>query len=179
MKKLLLIFPLIALLFAACNDDENDIDKYTEWMELNDEWVTAQGELRNPDNSAYYKKLTPEWNTNAYVLIHYFNDRKLTEGNLSPLYNSTVAVKYAGRLYDDTPFDSSYKLTDSLYISQLSDNIKGWWIALSDMRVGDSAVVVIPASQGYGSQSTGIIPPFSALRFNIKLVDIPYYQEKP
>ena len=90
-----------------------------------------------------------------------------------------MAVKYAGRLYDDTPFDSSYKLTDSLYISQLSDNIKGWWIALSDMRVGDSAVVVIPASQGYGSQSTGIIPPFSALRFNIKLVDIPYYQEKP
>ena len=50
MKKLLLIFPLIALMFAACNDDENDIDKYTEWMELNDEWVTAQGELRNPDN---------------------------------------------------------------------------------------------------------------------------------
>ncbi len=179
MKKILLIFPLLALVFAACNDDENDPNKYLDWMEANNTWLEEQATLLNPDRTPYYTKLTPDWNSNAYVLIHYFNDRRQTEGNLSPLYTSTVAVKYAGRLYDDTPFDSSYRMTDSLYVSQLSSNIHGWWIAVSDMRVGDSARVVIPAAQAYGSSSSGIIPPFSALQFDIKLVDIPYYQEKP
>lgn len=179
MKKLLLIFPLLALVSASCSDNENDPNKYLEWMEANNTWLQEQTAKLNPDGTSYYTKLTPEWNSNAYVLIHYFNDRKLTEGNLSPLYTSTISVKYSGRLYDDTPFDSSYRMTDSLYTAKLSSNINGWWIALSDMRVGDSAKVVIPAAQAYGSSSSGIIPPFSALQFDIKLVDIPYYQEKP
>lgn len=179
MKKLLLIFPLIAAFLSACSDDDLDLSSYTEWMETNTSWLEAQSNKLDTDGTPYYKKVVPEWNSNAYVLIHYFNDRSKTEGNLSPLYNSTVAVKYCGRLYDDTPFDSSYKMTDSLYVAQLNLNIVGWWIGVGDMRVGDSARVVIPAAQGYGSQSSGIIPPFSALQFDIKLVDIPYYQEKP
>lgn len=178
MKKLLLIFPLIAIALAACNEDEDSLDNYVEWLEANNNWLNEQANLRNQDGSPYYTKLTSEWNSNAYVLIHYFNDRKLTEGNLSPLYTSTIAVKYAGRLYDNTPFDSSYKQTDSLYVAQLSDNISGWWIALSDMRVGDSATVVIPAAQAYGTASMGSVPPFSVLQFDIKLVDIPHYQDK-
>ena len=44
------------------------------------------------------------------MLAHWFNDRKLTQGNLKPYYTSTVDVKYIGRLYNDEPFDSSYTL---------------------------------------------------------------------
>lgn len=179
MKKLLLILPVLCALMGGCSNDDEDLSAYAEWMATNNDWVDAQAALRNSDGTAYYTKVVPEWNTNAYVLIHYFNDRSKTAGNLSPLYNSTVAVKYSGRLYDNTPFDSSFKMTDSLYVAQLSQNIVGWWIGVGDMRVGDSARVVIPAAQGYGAQSSGTIPPFSALQFDIKLVDIPYYQEKP
>ena len=122
MKKLLLIFPLIAAFLSGCSDDDLDLSSYTEWMETNTSWLEAQSNKLDTDGTPYYKKVVPEWNSNAYVLIHYFNDRSKTEGNLSPLYNSTVAVKYCGRLYDDTPFDSSYKMTDSLYVSQLNLN---------------------------------------------------------
>lgn len=178
MKKLLLIFPLIALALGACSEKE-DIDQYFDWMETNDNWIEEQAQKRNADGTPYYEKIVPEWNSNAYVLIHYFNDRSKTEGNLTPLYTSTVAVKYDGRMCDDTPFDSSYNNVDSLYISQVSSNISGWWIALTNMRVLDSAEVIIPYAQAYGSSSQGIIMPFSCLKFNMKLVDIPYYQEKP
>ena len=40
------------------------------------------------------------------------------------------------------------------------------------MHVGDTVEVLVPYAQGYGSSSQGKIKPFSALRFNIKLVDI-------
>ncbi len=115
------------------------------------------------------------------MLIHYFNDRAKTEGNLSPLVTSTVDAKYIGRLYNDEPFDSSFTMTtygDSIYRFRPSDMISGWQIALTDMRVGDSCRVVIPADQGYGVQSTGIILPYSVLVFDIKLTDI-YSLQQP
>ncbi len=110
-----------------------------------------------------YQTLTPAWNTSANVLIRYLNDRSKTVGNLSPMLNSTVDVKYIGRLYNDVPFDSSYLQTasygDSLFRTQPSSVIQGWTIALLDMRVGDSARVVIPYNLGYGSSGSGVIPP--------------------
>ena len=56
--------------------------------------------------------------------------------------------------------------------------IQGWTVALEDMRVGDSCEVVIPYTMAYGAQSSGLIKPYSALKFHIKLVDIPFYQIK-
>ena len=67
---------------------------------------------------------------------------------------------------------------DSIYRFRPSDMISGWQIALTDMRVGDSCRVVIPADQGYGVQSTGIILPYSVLVFDIKLTDI-YSLQQP
>ena len=47
------------------------------------------------------------------------------------------------------------------------------------MRCGDTAQVVLPYGVAYGSQNLGDIPPYSNLRFNIRLVDIPYYEKPP
>ena len=51
-------------------------------------------------------------------------------------------------------------------------------MALTNMVEGDSCEVIIPAYAGYGEQDRTNIPPYSALIFGIKLVDIPAY-EKP
>ena len=110
--------------------------------------------------------------------MHYFNDRSLTEGNLTPLSTSTVSVKYIGRLYNNEPFDSSYLATDSLFTTKVGDVISGWGIALQHMRVGDSVRVVIPYQQAYGATQSGSILPYSNLQFDIKLVDIPLYETK-
>lgn len=181
MKKILFIIPLfaaVALAFTSCNDDDT-WDTYAEWRDTNTAWLQQQQMLQDGGGRLFYSRLAPQWDKSAYVLIHYFNDRALTDGNLSPMYTSTVDVKYIGRLYDGTPFDSSFvskTYGDSIFRTNLTDIITGWTIALEDMRVGDSARVVIPQALGYGASQSGIIPPYSTLQFDIKLVDIPYYE---
>lgn len=169
------------VLLASCtNDDYTDIYKeYAEWRTDNDNWLAEKSVQRDTDGSLYYETAIPSWNPNAYVLMHYFNDRNLTKDNLTPLFTSTVAVKYIGYLYNDTIFDSSYNKPDSIYTTTSADVIQGWAIALSQMHVGDSCEVIIPYEQAYFASSQGVIKPFSCLRFNMKLVDIPYYEIKP
>ena len=110
------------------------------------------------------------------MLIHYFNDRAKTEGNLSPLKSSKVAVKYKGMLYTGIGFDSTTIGPDSVRIFGLSSLIAGWKVALQDMRVGDTCEIVIPYTMGYGVAGSRSISPYSTLKFGMKLVDIPSYE---
>lgn len=184
MKKssLFFLFALAMMTFSCSLGGESVWEEYKDWRETNENWFNEQKTRLDADGSKYYTELVPVWDTSQCVLIHYFNDRKLTEGNLSPLYTSTVDVKYKGVMYDDEPFDSSYAFTypygDSLYRVQCNGVIQGWTVALEDMRVGDSCEVVIPHTLGYGSQEAGVLKPYSALKFYIKLVDIPFYEVK-
>ena len=173
---------MIAIATSCKLDPEEDAwEYYEEWRDENTTWLAQQAARTNDDGSLYYRTITPEWDASAYVLIHYFNDREATSGNLSPLYTSTVDIKYKGQLYNDVAFDSSYTQTaygDSIYRSKVGNFVSGFSMALMDMHVGDSCEVVIPYQQGYGATGYGTILPYSALKFNIKLVDIPGY-EKP
>lgn len=180
MKKsfILLIAPLLLTLFSGCLGN-GEWEKYEAWRDANNAWYQEMAALTDEDGSLYYTRISPNWNPSSGTLIHYFNDRKLTEGNLSPRMNSTVDVIYYGRYYNDEAFDSSYLNTewgDSIFRTQPYLNIEGWQVALLDMRVGDSAVVVIPYTQAYGSTGNTLLPPYTALKFNIKLVDIPAYE---
>lgn len=185
MKRLPFIFLfatalLTAIFTASCNDDDtvDYSDIYEEWGKPNDAWLAAQADSM-VDGERFYTPLKPEWLSSSGVLIHYFNDRALTEGNLSPWANSRVKVKYRGEFYNGVPFDSSYAEVDSCRTFTLgSDLIMGWRIALNYMRVGDSADVVVPWQQAYGIAGNTGIPSFSNLKFTIKLVDIPDYEKR-
>lgn len=169
---------LLFSLAAACVGD-SDWEKYEDWRTANNDWYQEQLSLTNPDGTKFYTELTPAWYPNSGVLIHYFNDRKLTEGNLSPLENSTVDMIYIGRYYNDVPFDSSYTQTaygDSIFRTTPADVIDGWQIALNDMRIGDSCRIVVPFQQAYGTSGYNSIPPYSVLQFDMKLVAIPAYE---
>lgn len=184
MKKLplLLILTLITI-FTSCKIGDDGVwEEYAEWRKTNESWFNEQKVRVDANGNKFYTEVSPVWDTTQCVLIHYYNDRKLTEGNLTPLYTSTVDVKYRGCLYNEEPFDSSYSLTasygDSIYRTQCNKTIQGWIIALENMRVGDSCEVIIPQNLAYGAQNMGIIKPYSALKFQIKLVDIPFYETK-
>lgn len=179
MKKLVYIL-LLAVLAAACSDDKNveTMKKYKQWYEDNNTWVAEQAARTNPDGTPYFQRVSPSWQPGAYVLMHWFGDQRANEGNLVPLYTSKVSTIYHGRLYNDVAFDSSYAQVDSLSTFAVSGVIAGWQIALQNMHVGDSVLVVIPQAQGYGPSGSGSIPPYSALQFSMKLVDIPTYEIK-
>ena len=51
--------------------------------------------------------------------------------------------------------------------------IKGWDEAFSNLRVGDQAILVIPANLAYGSRGAGgVIPPDATLIFVVELVEV-------
>lgn len=179
MKIITYILCMTAFLsLAACNMDDNkdkDQEVYDDWMQLNQTWLGEQAQKKDSHGNLLYTRVVPSWNSTAYVLMRWFNDTTLTAGNLRPLYTSTIDCKYIGRLYNDQPFDSSFtNITpaDSIFRTKLTDVIPGWTIAFERMHVGDSVEVIVPFAQGYGSQWSGIIPPYSMLKFNIKLVDV-------
>lgn len=180
MKKIIGIIALAGIALAACNStEESTWTKYREWRELNQEWLEELQTKTNPDGTPYYKVLTADWNPATFVLIHYFNDRSETEGNLSPLYTSTTDARYKLHIINDEPIDSSDNITTygpGIYRSRVNENVVGWGVAMMDMRCGDTAEVVIPYGFGYGAQERGSLKPYSTLRFNVRLVDIPYYE---
>ncbi len=180
-------FPFFALIFAmcvavvSCKDEEETWEKYKDWREINNAWLKEQ-ETLTVDGKLFYEKLTPSYDKGNFILVHWFNDREKTKNNLSPYYTSIVDVKYIGRLYNDVPFDSSYNNTtygDSIFRTKVSSVIAGWTAVLQEMHVGDSVEIVVPYQSAYGASSSGIIDPYSNLKFNIKLVDIPYWEAKP
>lgn len=170
------IFILIAAALcamAACNNDDDNWDTYKDWREANNKWLTEQ---ENLDGGQRYIKVIPDYDRGQYVLMRWFNDRSLTAGNLQPYYTSTVRVCYIGRFYNDEAFDSSYRAEGAAINFPLTEVISGWGIALQQMHVGDSVEVIIPYGSAYGSSGYSTVLPYSNLRFNIRLVDIPGWE---
>ncbi len=48
--------------------------------------------------------------------------------------------------------------------------IEGWELSLSDMKIGEERLVILPPELGYGNRSVSVIPANSFLIFNIKLL---------
>lgn len=169
-----------ALTSCSPDNDDDDKDKNIDkaWVSANEAYITQAAALTESDGSPFYESVTAPWNSGATVLMHWFNERALTEGNLRPLLTSTVSVKYHGELINGVRFDDSYSNTDSLFTTELTSVVEGWTVALTQMHVGDSVRVVIPEGAGYGSTQHGSIPSYSTLVFNIKLVEIPHYETR-
>lgn len=173
----------MAFITTGCGDtDENayDLSLYTAWRAENDAWLKEMQARKNADGTPYYTTVIPAWNPQAFVLMHFYNDRSLTAGNLVPLYNSTVDVRYNAYTCDGERFDSSTLINSygKLGIARFECNntIQGWSIAMEQMHVGDTAEVIIPYNVGYGTQLSASLKPFSNLRFQIRLEDIYAYE---
>ena len=89
-----------------------------------------------------------------------------------PTEDSTVKVLYIGTLIDGTEFDSSIKRNAPATFNA-QQVIKGWTEALTMMPVGSKWELYIPQELAYGSrQDNGAIKPFSALIFEVELLEI-------
>lgn len=178
MRKLLYLLPLLIPALTGCLDNESDTD-YTEWRQKNDEYVSRM-EALTENGQKVYTRIVPSWSPGNFVLVKWHNDRSLTAGNLSPLSNSIVNIKYELEDIDGKKLGDSYSSTsygDSIYQSRPNQNIVGMWAALTSMHVGDSVTLVIPSGSGYGNSNMGTIPPFSTLIYRVKLKGIPAYEK--
>lgn len=92
-------------------------------------------------------------------------------GIVSPALDSVVSVHYRGALINGREFDNSWKrgCPEAFRLNQV---IEGWQKALQQMQVGDRWIVYIPYTLGYGNRSSGPIPAFSTLVFEVELLSI-------
>ncbi|MBL0868787.1 peptidylprolyl isomerase [Pectobacterium carotovorum] len=99
--------------------------------------------------------------------------RMLTQGEGSiPARQDRVRVHYTGRLIDGSVFDSSVQRGQPAEFP-VSGVIPGWIEALTLMPVGSKWELYIPHNLAYGERGAGAsIPPFSALIFEVELLEI-------
>lgn len=92
-------------------------------------------------------------------------------GTVSPELSSVVSVHYRGTLINGREFDNSWKrgYPEAFRLNQV---IEGWQQALRQIHVGDRWLIYIPYTLGYGSRSSGPIPGFSTLVFEVELLSI-------
>ena len=84
----------------------------------------------------------------------------------------TVSCHYEGWLLDGTLFDSSLQrgMPAEFGVNQV---IPGWTEALQLMNPGAKWHIVIPSDLAYGAQGAGgVIPPHSALIFDVELLKV-------
>lgn len=166
----------VASMAPSCNSDENETSwkAYKDWRELNRNWLVDETTRTNPDGTAYYTTCVMPTDPEAFVLMHRIGDEH--KENLQPLFTSATKVNYTLRLCNDTIVDRG-----AGFVSQLSSQglITGWSLAVMQLHVGDSARFIIPYNIGYGTSGSTMVPPYSNLQFDIRLVDITAYEIKP
>ena len=130
--------------------------------------------LYGPNREAGVKFLAENAkDTSVVVLPSGLQYKVITAGTGDiPKATETVKVKYEGRLIDGTVFDSSSRHGDKPVSFRANQVIKGWTEALTMMPVGSKWTIFIPQELAYAEREQGQIKPYSALIFDVELVEI-------
>jgi len=136
---------------------------------------TKSRSRRTPAKSPVTKKVTPTPSSGAvttpsgltYLITKHGTGRQ-------PQTGETVVLNYTGTLVSGSKFDSSFDRNQpfafKLGVGQV---IKGWDEGVAKLRVGDSALFVIPGDIAYGARGAGdVIPPNATLIFVVELLDV-------
>lgn len=100
------------------------------------------------------------------------DDKKLGTGQAAKS-GDRVGMRYIGKLKSNNEvFDSNKKGKPFSFKLGTGECIKGWDIGVAGMQVGGERRITVPAHLAYGSKKMGVIPPNSALIFDIKLLEI-------
>lgn len=156
----------LAIIFLACEDSSEDLQKEKE-MHLLRQYLESKNINVEPQSSGLY-----------YVPI--------TEGSgIKPEKDHWVVIRYTARLVNDRVFDTTDEkmaVSNNIYSSSViyGDNrlslaslkLKGVIEGLMLMKEGTSALLIIPSHLGYGGESTGSIPPYSTLIYDIELLRV-------
>lgn len=103
-----------------------------------------------------------------------------------PVNRDTIMVDYTGYMLDGRVFDTSVQSVaedEGMFNPNrpyepfrvqlgVSNVIVGWHIALSQLREGEKATVLIPSFYGYGKEGNGPIPGNTVLVFDLDIISV-------
>lgn len=128
-------------------------------------------EVYKAQNLQYLQVLSTQADIHSLPGGMYYKVLQVGEGSTSPGPRSIVTVHYKGSLINGKEFDNSYQRACPEAF-RLCDVIDGWQLALQQMHVGDRWIIYLPYTLGYGSRTSGPIPAFSTLIFEVELLGI-------
>jgi FKBP-type peptidyl-prolyl cis-trans isomerase len=157
-------------------------------IEMND--IQTAKEYEN-EKSAFLKWIEDFGEYEQEILSQYMKEQKLSiQPTPSGMYfiklkkgdgikvekGDTLIVDYEGRFLDGKFFDSTIKRHEAFSFVYGTEwqVVKGLEEAYGNMEEGEKALVILPSELAFGESgsSTGIIPPFTSLIFEIKLKKI-------
>ncbi|NTE03434.1 peptidylprolyl isomerase [Agrobacterium tumefaciens] len=144
LKQLTILF-FLALALNSCKKDEDADKQITDFIAKNNIPATKDA------SGLYYQIIKPG------------------TGNFTYPANTSITIKYEGRLLDGSVFDNGGGKEQTFVLSQL---IQGWQIGIPKIQKGGEIRLIIPPGLGYGSNATGPIPGNSVLDFTIQLSGI-------
>nr|WP_224433025.1 FKBP-type peptidyl-prolyl cis-trans isomerase [Aeromonas rivuli] len=159
---------LNGLEFAVSRDDINDaFQAITSRMQAEQEVAAkaaaADGELFLADNAKRGGVQVTDSGLQYEVMV---------EGNGAvPVAGQSVRVHYHGTFTHGGVFDSSVARGEPAEFP-VTGVIAGWVEALQMMPVGSKWKLFIPHDLAYGARGAGSIAPYSALVFEVELLDI-------
>lgn len=144
---ILICFGLVILTLTSCK--ENGVSKK---------------QLRNIEDYITENNLTVTSKTDDG--LHYI---KLNDGDGTAVsFGDNINVNYKGNLLNGEVFDSG-NFTFTLGGGRV---IPGFDLGISQMEVGEKAILIFPSTLGYGSSGQGSIPANSPLVFEIEVVEV-------
>lgn len=161
-------FKLKIELLNIQTDEEFNKEKeaFVKWIENFNEYekIILKQYIENsrlnvePDSSGIYR-----------LVIKKGNDKKVRNGSL-------VTVHYEGKFLNGKFFDSTKKRNqpfEFVYGTECQ-MIKGLYDAIGKMTEGEKDIVIIPSELAFGEKgsSTGIIPPYTSLVFEVEILSI-------
>ena len=172
MRKSWMILPLSALVLAlaGCGQSMDDVQKEIDKQNAEAE---AAASANAKAGMAYLAQVArqPGIVTLPSGLMYKVVSSPDPKG-AQPGPTDRVEANYEGKLVNGQVFDSSYARNQPATFP-LDRVVTGWQQALPMMHKGDTWMLYVPPSLGYGEHGAGdAIPPNSVLIFKIQLLDI-------
>lgn len=136
-------------------------------------WIEDFGEYEKTILKQYLNESKLKINslpTGMYYLVVKRGNQKAVN------FGDTVVVHYEGRFLNGKFFDSTRQRNDPFQFvyGQQWQVVKGMEEAIGIMHEGEKALFIMPSDLAFGQagSSTGIIPPFTSLIFEVELVSV-------
>ena len=176
---------------VSCSKKDSTTDVYANWQKRNDAFMASLEDSLAHGQGKWMKFKSYSRNPQAggdYVYAVVFPTGAETGQTTSPTFTDSVRVCYEGRLmptaiplngkgyYDGMIFDSTFygsydPKTNATARFKVSDLVNGFSTALMHMHRGDTWIVYIPYTLGYGSAAKTLIPAYSTLIYKLTLYD--------
>jgi FKBP-type peptidyl-prolyl cis-trans isomerase len=96
----------------------------------------------------------------------------LTGTGRQAVKNDTAYVMYTGKYLNGTVFDTNVGYPPIVFLVDVGSKIAGFDEAITYMKAGGKATILIPSSLGYGTQGYYTIAGYTPLLFDIELVKV-------